>query len=112
MHPTAIPASKVAAIQRRYLDGETLRNIREAEDVAASTVQKYVKDLPRRHRGHLTPQTIGHIQTLRAKGQKQLVVARKLGLSISSVRKHERPDGDERPRRRGRPRKTAADVAR
>jgi hypothetical protein len=112
VHPQAIPAPKVAAIQQRYRNGEPINSISRNEKVSRSTVSKYVRDLPRREPGRVTRQLVEEIKTLRAQGHKQLFVARKLGVSMYNVKKHEQPDGAATPRPKGRPRKTAADAAR
>ena len=108
-----MPTRVIVAIQRRYASGETLRSIAQSEHVSYTTVRKYVKALPSRQAGHhLPPETVSAIQTLRAKGHKQIAIAKKLGVSVTSVRRHEQASGEATPRRRGRPRKTAADIAR
>jgi DNA invertase Pin-like site-specific DNA recombinase len=109
----AITETVIEAIQRRYAAGEALNSIAENEHVSRSTVQKYTRDLPRRvQQGHyLTPETVSEVKDLTAKGFKQRAIARKLNISVTTVRRYQRAN-DTKPPRRGRPRKTAADLAR
>lgn len=108
----AIATTVIDGIQRRYAAGETLASIAKNEHVGPSTVRKYTKHLPRRVPGrHLNPETLGEVKDLSAQGLKQDAIARKLGISVTSVRKHQQASGIA-PHRRGRPRKTAADIAR
>ena len=89
MRPAITPAETVQAIRKRYKDGESLAKIARALMTSVSTVQKHTRDLPRRNPKQLTGKTVRDIYALREQGHRRELVAKTLGVSVSSVKRYE-----------------------
>lgn len=108
----AIAEAVIKSIEQGHAAGESFSSIAKRLNVSVSTVKKYTRHLPRRpSANHLNPATLTEVKELSATDLTQAAIAKKLGLAPSTIRRYQRANGTK-PRPRGRPRKTAADLAR